>query len=604
MQKHVITLTIVGAALVAAGAAGSMRGGSQTAPSKAFLIKDVRVFDGEKVIPRTSVLVTGGRIAAVGTDVTAPAGAQIIAGDGRTLLPGLIDSHTHAFGNALERALVFGVTTEMDMFTDVRFAADMRAAQRSPAGAPARADLWSAGTLVTCPGGHGTEYGMKIPIIAAASEAQAFVDARIAEGSDYITIVYDDGASYGLQIPTIGRDVLGAVVAAAKRRGKLAVVHIGARSGAEAAIDAGASGLVHLFADAAPDAGFVQRVVGAHAFVIPTLSVNESTTGVASGAPLIGDSRLSPWLTAAEKTSLQASFPKRATSKQNLRFALDATRQLHAAGVPILAGTDAPNPGTAHGVSLHRELELLVSAGLAPTAALAAATSTPAKIFSLADRGRIGAGLRADLLLVEGDPTSDITATRRIVGIWKGGARLERAAPRETAAPAPRIANGAISEFDGDTVSATFGSGWQISTDSLMGGQSQAAMTIAKPGGQGSRGALEITGTLAAGAPYPWAGAMFFPGATPMAPANLSQFKELVFWTRGDGREYQVMVFADRLGNIPAARPFTATAEWQEVVMPLSSFSGIDGSDLRGILFSAGSPAGQFRFAIDHVALR
>ena len=96
--------------------------------------------------------------------------------------------------------------------------------------------------------------------------------------------------------------------------------------------------------------------------------------------------------------------------------------------MPILAGTDAPNPGTAHGASLHRELELLVHAGLAPTEALAAATSVPASAFHLADRGRVARGLRADLVLVNGDPTRDITATRDIVGVWKGGAPVDRAA--------------------------------------------------------------------------------------------------------------------------------------------------------------------------------
>ena len=113
-----------------------------------------------------------------------------------------------------------------------------------------------------------------------------------------------------------------------------------------------------------------------------------------------------------------------------------------------------------------------------------------------------------------------------------------------------------------------------------------------------------MSGTLAAGAPFPWAGAMFFPAATPMAPVDLSKFKEIVFWARGDGGTHQVMVFAARLGNIPATRPFTPGPEWREFVLPLASFSGIDGSDLRGVLFSAGSKAGPFRFAIDEVRFR
>ena len=102
----------------------------------------------------------------------------------------------------------------------------------------------------------------------------------------------------------------------------------------------------------------------------PTLSVTESTTGVASGASLLKDARLAPFITAAERTSLEGRFPSRPGSKQNLAFALAATKLLFDAGVPILAGTDAPNPGTSHGSSLHRELELLVQAGLSPEAAL------------------------------------------------------------------------------------------------------------------------------------------------------------------------------------------------------------------------------------------
>ena len=96
------------------------------------------------------------------------------------------------------------------------------------------------------------------------------------------------------------------------------------------------------------------------------------------------------------------------------------------AGVPVMAGSDAPNPGTTHGVTLHRELELLVESGMTCERALAAATSVPAACFGLWDRGRIAGGLRADLLMVRGDPTADITATRDIVGVWKAGQRLER----------------------------------------------------------------------------------------------------------------------------------------------------------------------------------
>jgi imidazolonepropionase-like amidohydrolase len=94
--------------------------------------------------------------------------------------------------------------------------------------------------------------------------------------------------------------------------------------------------------------------------------------------------------------------------------------------VPILAGSDANNPGTTHGASLHGELELLAKAGLTPMQALSAATGVPARCFHLSDRGRIEPGLRADLLLVRGDPTSNILDTRNVVSVWKEGMPINR----------------------------------------------------------------------------------------------------------------------------------------------------------------------------------
>jgi hypothetical protein len=193
MTRTPFVLIIAGLVLVGAGVAGGRKAPSTAQPLTPGVLafRGVRVFDGERVIADTTVVVRDGRIAAVGGGL--PAGAEIIEGAGRTLLPGLIDAHTHAFADALERALQFGVTTELDMFTDHRFAAAMRSQQRTPGGAPGRADLFSAGTLITAPKGHGTEYGLAIPTLTTAQEAQGFVDARIAEGSDYIKIVYAAG---------------------------------------------------------------------------------------------------------------------------------------------------------------------------------------------------------------------------------------------------------------------------------------------------------------------------------------------------------------------------------------------------------------------------
>ena len=574
-----------------------------SAAADAFAVTNVRVFDGEKAIERATVVVREGRIAAVGAGVTAPAGVPVIDGAGRTLLPGFIDSHTHSWGDALERALVFGVTTTLDMFTEHGQAAQWRAEQKDGK-ATRRADIFSAGTLVTAPKGHGTQFGMPIPTISAAADAQAFVDARIAEGSDYIKIVSEDGAAYGMKTAALAPDVIAAVIAAAKRRGKLAVVHVGSHAEADGAIASGASGLVHIFGDAPPSSGFAAAVRKAGAFVVPTLSVIESVAGTAGSVDVGKHPSMAPFLTTTERAALKGAFPQRPGNKVRLEHALAVVAQLHATGVPLLAGSDAPNPGTTHGVTIHREMELLVKAGLTPSQALRAATANPASAFDLRDRGRIVVGARADLVMVDGDPTKDITATRAIAGVWKGGVRLDRQPAPTEAQVARTITSGEISDFDKGEASAAFGMPWQISTDGMMGGGSQAKMAVVKPGAAGTAAALEITGEIKTGAPFPWAGAMFFPASPPMTPADLSKFTELVFFARGDGRNYQVMMFATRFGNIPMTHPFTAGAEWKEHVIPLKAFSNMDGSDVRGILFSADNTPGAFRLAIDSVRLR
>jgi imidazolonepropionase-like amidohydrolase len=591
-------LALAGGFLLASAASAQVAKG-------ALVITNVRIFDGTRVIPKGTVIVQGDRILAVGEHLTAPGNIrETIDGAGQTLLPGLIDGHTHAWGDALERALVFGVTTELDMFTDFNFARQMREEQAKH-GAPDRADLYSAGTLATAPGGHGTEYGMKIPTLTKPEEAQGWVDARIAEGSDYIKIIVEDGSPYGMKTPTLDRATVEALVAAAHQRGKLAVVHVSTEAGAEMAITAQADGLVHIFTDRAPEPGFLSLVKRHKAFVTPTLTVVESTTGTASGKALPDDPRLSRFLRADEVANLRKSFPAHALDFHN---ALAAVRQLHAAGVPILAGTDAPNPGTTHGASMHRELELLVAAGLSPTEALAAATANPAKAFGLKDRGRIAPGLRADLVLVQGDPTTDITASRAIERVWKLGHEAMRPVapvsklPTTDKAAAEIPPDGRISNFEDGSLAVGFGSPWMDSTDQLAGGKSIVKKAVVAGGAEGTARSLDIAGEIREGFAYPWSGVMFLPGTQPMAPVDLSRFAGVSFAAKGEGKTYAFMAFATHLGRMPAQKSFTAGPDWQRVTVSFADL-GLDAKDIMGLFVGGGPAPGPFHLQVDEVRL-
>jgi hypothetical protein len=115
----------------------------------------------------------------------------------------------------------------------------------------------------------------------------------------------------------------------------------------------------------------------------------------------------------------------------NLALQMALTRAFHAAGVPILAGSDSPFDFVVPGAGLHDDLELLVRAGLSPLAALRAATLVPAGVLGLVDSGNVAEGLRADLVLIDGDPLRDIGAARRVEGLvlagrWLGPEQLNQ----------------------------------------------------------------------------------------------------------------------------------------------------------------------------------
>lgn len=403
---------------------------SSRAGAQSFVVKGARVFDGEQLRIGVTVVVRNGLIESVGADPGAP-GLEVIDGAGRTLLPGLFDSHAHMRDNGLAQALAFGVTTVLDMFTSAPWAAERRAEQNLGR-ATGRADLLSAGLVVTTPEGHGTQYGIEIPTITKPEEARAAVDLRLAQGSDYIKIIYQPCA----RCSSVDSATMHAVVAEAHRRSRKAVVHVHTLEYGRTAIRTGADGIAHLFADRVADEAFLALIAERGAFVIPTLTVIAAFGGERGAEALASHPAFLSYLKADHLQSLMTYNPQGHTNRWfQFDSAAVSLRMLADRGVPILAGSDPPNRGTAWGASMHRELELMVLAGLSPAAALRAATAVPARVFGLHDRGRVAPGLRADLLLVEGDPTADILATRNIVAIWKQGVRFDRDAYRKALEP-------------------------------------------------------------------------------------------------------------------------------------------------------------------------
>ena len=363
------------------------------------IFASVRVFDGDRVLdgPR-DVVTEDGVITAVepaGT-VAQPAGpagslgtggATVTDGHGGWLLPGLIDAHVHLRGPGDLRELArWGVTTALDMGSwPAALIAQLRQAGST--------DVRSTGAGAVGPG----SVQAKIPgrpadsVVLTPDDGRRFVATRLAEGMDYIKVIVDPPGRGGPDQATVT-----AITEAAHAAGRIVIAHASHTGAVALAQAAGVDVLTHAPLDAGlvPDA--VADVVRSHRTSVPTLVM---MAGVAANVPVPG---------------------------LDYRHARDSVAALHQAGVPVVLGTDANQaPGVPanvpYGDSAHRELELLTEAGLSPAEALHAATGAAADRFGLPDRGRVAPGLRADLLLIGGDPVADIGATRLIQAVRIAG---------------------------------------------------------------------------------------------------------------------------------------------------------------------------------------
>lgn len=398
------------------------------------VIKNVQIFDGEKIINDRILVISGSEIQAIGGEI--PIGAEIIDGHRGTLMPGLIDSHVHTDMSGLRDALKFGVTTELEMMG--RWSKKQR---KKISEQDNIADLRSPGMGITPPGGHPTEYmsesdGLlmkilmkfyKFPFVKSPEEAVRFVDKQVAQGADYIKIFIEDGTLVGVPLmPTTPVPTIEAAVERAHYHGKLAIVHITTLNGAKQAIEAGVDGLAHLFFDQPYTSEIIDLIKESGVFVIATMVV--ASTAFGNDAKwLANDERVKSRLDKKWLENLSRSM--NCYPKGDMKYVFSSLKALHEAKVDILAGCDVSEPspilgGLAHGASLHHELQLLVKGGMTPVEALQAATSKPARIFDLSDRGRIKVGMCADLLLVKGDPLTNIEDTLNIERVWHRGTLL------------------------------------------------------------------------------------------------------------------------------------------------------------------------------------
>ena len=370
--------------------------------SKAIAITNVRVFDGNTLTEECTVVIEDGVISdATAADTT-------VDGQHGTLLPGFIDSHVHLASLAqLEQGTYWGSTTMLDMGSPSMALTDSLRHRKG------LADIRGAGNVASAPGGFQTTR-MGFPassVVINPGDANRFVADRVAEGADYIKVIVEDPQRMGSAAFDVA--TIAAIGVAAHQAGLKVIAHVTTLAALTNAVDAGVDVLTHTPIDADVDENLVASIAKRGMVSVPTLTMMR-------GAASVG-----------------THLPTHAGSSIDYAHARSTVTTFHRAGVTILAGTDAhrvpapsankvpaPFPDVPHGEALHEELGLLVEAGLTPVEALRSATVAPAAYFGFTDRGVIATGRRADLLLVDGDPTQDITATRAIRNVWVAGVQV------------------------------------------------------------------------------------------------------------------------------------------------------------------------------------
>src|SRR5215831_305205 len=386
--------------------------------SGAFALTHATIIDParDSTLTDTTVLVRDGRIAAVGTDVKLPRGVRAFDAAGKFILPGLWDTHAHfeqwEWGPAY---LACGITSVRDVGNEIEFLVPVRDSFNAGRGLGPR--MYAAGLIDSDPGSLTSEHAEdpdRVRAIVRRYHDLGYQEMKIYQSLKPSLIPVVTAEAHRLGMKVTGHTPTGTDALTGVRDGMDMINHISFIT--RVMRSAGATAVK---ADSAEAKTAISLLLQHHTIIEPTLARSEfnihpQRRPFSDFEPSV--SRLPPELAVIlNNAGIEQAREERAAVA--FQAALETTRILHHAGVPILAGSDQVVPGS----SLHRELELLVQAGLSPLEAIRSATILPKSILGVTDSGLIEPGMRADLVVLEGNPLVNISNIRRVHWTVAGG---------------------------------------------------------------------------------------------------------------------------------------------------------------------------------------
>jgi imidazolonepropionase-like amidohydrolase len=418
-----------------------------------LVLQDVRLIDGTGAPARDhmQIVIADGRIVTVRSSllrIALPENAHVLSLAGKTVMPGLINGHGHLglvegltvkpenYTRAnVERQLKqyerYGITTTVSLGMNKDLLYELRAAQQ-------KGELGGA-TILTADRGLGSPGGMppvnvggdQLYRVGTPDAARKAVDEMASRHANLIKIWVDDNLG---KLPKQTPDVYDAAIDEAHKQHLRAAAHLYYQEDAKRLLAGGVDILAHSIRDSEIEPETVDSIKSRAVYYIPTLQLEEAFF-IYAGQPAWMKTRFfhsaaGPEL---EKQLASASYrdkierdPATLVHRQALRIAMTNLKHLYDANALIAFGTDSgANPYRIQGFAEHRELELMVEAGMPPLAALHSATQVNAKMLGIdSETGTVESGKRADLLVLDADPSSDITNTRRIAMVFHNGRRV------------------------------------------------------------------------------------------------------------------------------------------------------------------------------------